>query len=196
AVGYGIRYEYGIFRQTIAGGEQVEQPDTWLRYPCPWGVPRPERLYRVRFYGRVARRRGKNRDLYDWVDTDDVLAMAYDLPVPGYRNDVVNTLRLWSAKATREIDIGRFSQGDYIDAVHEKNATENLARVLYPNDAVAVGKELRLKQEYFFVSATLQDAIRRHLAGYPTVENLAERAVFQLNDTHPAIAVAELMRLL
>src|SRR5262249_7737722 len=147
AVGYGIRYEYGIFRQTIVGGDQVEQPDTWLRSPCPWEIPRPERLYRVRFYGRVDVQRRDGRDLFEWVDSQDVMAMAYDLPVPGYKNDVVNTLRLWSAKASREIDIARFSQGDYIDAVHEKNASENLARVLYPNDQVAVGKELRLKQE-------------------------------------------------
>jgi starch phosphorylase len=125
-----------------------------------------------------------------------VHAMAYDTPVPGYRNDVVNTLRLWSARATCDFDIATFSRGDYIAAVHERSASENISRVLYPNDQVAQGRELRLRQEFFFVSATLQDAIRRHLSLFPSVKNLHEAAVFQLNDTHPAVAVAELMRLL
>jgi starch phosphorylase len=196
AMGYGIRYEYGIFRQAIAGGEQVEHPDTWLRYPNPWIVPRPESLFRVRFGGRVEARRDGEHDVREWVSADDVLAMAHDVPIPGYENDVVNTLRLWGAKATRELDVAKFSQGDYVDAMCEKTATENLARVLYPNDQVAFGRELRLKQEYFFVSATLQDAIRRHLTENKTVANLADKAVFQLNDTHGAVAVVELMRLL
>jgi starch phosphorylase len=196
AIGYGIRYEYGIFRQSIVNGAQVEQPDNWLRYPNPWEVARPERLYCVRFGGRVEVRGQDGRATFHWVDTESVMAMAYDTPVPGYRNDVVNSLRLWSAKATREFDIGTFNRGDYVAAVHDKTATENLARVLYPNDQVAVGRELRLRQEYFFVSATLQDAIRRHLTRWPTVRNLHEAAIFQLNDTHPAVAVAEMMRLL
>jgi starch phosphorylase len=193
AIGYGIRYEYGMFRQQIVGGEQVEQADSWLRYPNPWEVARPERTYRVRFGGHVQVLPDGART---WVDTHDVLAMAYDFPVPGYRNDVVNTLRLWAAKATRDFDLETFSRGDYIDAVHERNTSENLGRVLYPNDAVAQGRELRLKQEYFFVSATIQDAVRRHLGAHPSLANLAEHAVFQLNDTHPAVAVAELMRVL
>jgi starch phosphorylase len=196
AIGYGLRYEYGIFRQAIVDGAQVELPDTWLRYPNPWELPRPERIYRVHFGGRVEAQPENGRDLYRWVDTECVMAMAYDTPVPGYRNDVVNTLRLWSAKAARELDVQRFSQGDYVAAVREKDATENLTRVLYPNDQVAPGRELRLRQEYFFVSATLQDALHRHLRASATVEDLPERAVFQLNDTHPAVAVAELMRLL
>src|SRR6266545_1901609 len=196
AMGYGIRYEYGIFRQAIVGGEQEEHPDTWLRYPNPWIIPRPESLFRVRFGGRVETRRDGDRDVRVWLSTDDVLAMAHDIPVPGYQNDVVNTLRLWGAKATRELDVAKFSQGDYVEAMCEKTATENLARVLYPNDKVAFGRELRLKQEYFFVSATLQDAIRRHLAENETVATLGDKAVFQLNDTHPAVAVVELMRLL
>jgi starch phosphorylase len=196
AVGYGIRYEYGIFRQTIVDGAQVEQPDNWLRYPNPWEIERPERLYLVRFCGRAEAYHDGGRLAYRWVDTENVEAMAYDTPVPGYRNDVVNSLRLWSAKATKEFDIATFNRGDYVDAVHDKTASENLARVLYPNDQVAQGRELRLRQEYFFVSATLQDAIQRHLARHPSVSSLHEGAVFQLNDTHPAVAVAELMRLL
>jgi starch phosphorylase len=196
AVGYGIRYEYGIFRQSIVDGEQVEQPDNWLRYPNPWEVARPERLFTVRFGGRVEAEQKGGRLTFRWVDTENVMAMAYDTPVPGYRNDFVNTLRLWSAKATREFDIGTFSQGDYVAAVHDKTASENLAKVLYPNDQVAFGRELRLRQEYFFVSATLQDAIRRHLTRWPDIKNLHEAATFQLNDTHPAVAIAEMMRLL
>jgi starch phosphorylase len=196
AVGYGIRYEYGMFRQAIVNGEQVERPDNWLLYTNPWEIPRPERFFTVKFGGRVAVKDDGGRAVFDWVDTNDVHAMAYDTPVPGYRNDVVNTLRLWSARATCDFDIATFSRGDYIAAVHERSASENISRVLYPNDQVAQGRELRLRQEFFFVSATLQDAIRRHLSLFPSVKNLHEAAVFQLNDTHPAVAVAELMRLL
>ncbi len=137
SVGYGIRYEYGIFRQSIVDGAQVEQPDNWLRYPNPWEVARPERLFMVRFGGRVETVNDNGRESFKWVDTENVMAMAYDTPVPGYRNDVVNSLRLWSAKATREFDLGTFNRGDYVDAVHDKTRTENLSRVLYPNDSVA-----------------------------------------------------------
>jgi starch phosphorylase len=195
-IGYGIRYEYGIFRQTIVDGAQYEQPDNWLRYPNPWEIARPERLYMVRFGGRVESRMDHGREHFAWVDGETVMAMAYDTPVPGYGNDFVNTLRLWSAKATREFDLASFSRGDYVDSIHDKTASENLSKVLYPNDATAQGRELRLRQEFFFVSATLQDAIRRHLTGFPSVTTLHEAAAFQLNDTHPAIAVAEMMRLL
>ena len=197
AMGCGIRYEYGIFRQLIRGGQQVESPDNWLRYGNPWEIPRPEVLYPVRFYGHVApRTREDGRTVFEWRDTQVVMAMAYDVPVPGYRNDAVNTLRLWAAKASREFDLHNFNRGDYVEAVQEKNATENISRVLYPADQVVQGRELRLKQEYFFVSATLQDALRRHLKVHGTLRNLHEKAVFQLNDTHPALAVPELMRLL
>jgi glycogen phosphorylase len=196
AIGYGIRYEYGMFRQTIVDGKQVEQADNWLRYPNPWEVARPERLYRIRFGGRVDVRREGDRETFEWTDSENVMAMAYDTPVPGYGNDVVNSLRLWSAKATRDFDLTTFNRGDYVASVHDKDATENISRVLYPNDQNAEGRELRLRQEYFFVSATLQDAIRRHLTRYPSVKNLHEAAVFQLNDTHPAVAIAEMMRLL
>ena len=196
SVGYGIRYEYGIFRQSIVDGAQQEQPDAWLRYPNPWEIARPERIFLVRFGGRVDTRREGERQTFTWVDTESVIAMAYDTPIPGYHNDQINSLRLWSAKATREFDIATFNRGDYVAAIHDKIASENLARVLYPDDQTAQGRELRLRQEYFFVSATLQDAIRRHLARHPAVTNLHEAAIFQLNDTHPAVAVCELMRLL
>jgi len=197
AIGYGIRYEYGIFRQILSNGEQVEVPDSWLRYGNPWEIGRPEFLFPVKFYGTVrtgADESGRLR--FDWVDTQIINAMAYDIPVPGYKNGVVNTLRLWSAKASREFDFANFNRGDYIQSVQDKNASENLSRVLYPNDQVWQGRELRLKQEYFFVSATLQDAIRRHLKIHGSVSNLHEKAVFQLNDTHPTLAIPELMRLL
>ena len=196
-IGYGIRYEYGIFRQDLVGGAQVEVPDNWLRYGNPWEVNRPERTYAVHFGGRVIQYTGASgRFIHEWVDTQEVLAMAYDIPVPGYRSPTVNTLRLWSAKATQEFDITFFNRGDYIKAVEQKSQTENITRVLYPNDDQLAGKELRLKQEYFLVSATLQDALRRHLESHSDLYNLHDQAVFQLNDTHPALAVAELMRLL
>jgi len=197
AMGYGIRYEYGIFRQHIVGGRQLEAPDNWLRYRSPWDIPRPDFLFPVRFNGRVVSRTDENgRPVYNWVDTSTVMAMAHDFLVPGYKNGVVNTLRLWSAKASREFDFANFNRGDYIQAVQDKNASENISRVLYPNDKVLQGRELRLKQEYFFVSATLQDAIRRHIKLHGTLSNFHEKAVFQLNDTHPALAVPELMRIL
>lgn len=196
-IGYGIRYEYGIFSQEIVDGQQIEHPDNWLVYGNPWEFERPERRYSVSFGGRVVAGTGrKGQPIRSWVDTDEVLAVAYDTPVPGYGNDVVNTLRLWSAKATRAFDISYFNQGDYVKAVEEKAASESISRVLYPNDSQLAGKELRLKQEYFLVSATLQDAITRHLVDSPDLRDFHERAVFQLNDTHPAIAVAELMHLL
>jgi len=196
AIGYGIRYEYGIFRQEIVDGAQLEQPDNWLRYGTPWEVARPDQLFVVRFGGHTETGMLHGRPAVKWLESESVVAIANDVPIPGYLNNVVNTLRLWSAHASRELDLSSFNRGDYIRAVESKNSSENLARVLYPNDQVLAGSELRLKQEYFFVSATLQDAIRRHSNGHPSLDNLAEKAVFQLNDTHPAVAVAEMMRLL
>jgi starch phosphorylase len=196
-MGYGIRYDYGIFRQEIVGGTQTEAPDVWLQHGFPWEIARPERVYKVRFGGRVIQYTGSSGRLtHEWVDTQDVLAMAYDVPVPGYGNNVVNTLRLWSAKATHDFDISYFNRGDYIKAVEQKFSTENISRVLYPNDQQPAGKELRLKQEYFLVSATLQDVLSRHLRYHPDLYNLHDQAIFQMNDTHPALAVAELMRVL
>lgn len=195
--GYGIRYEFGIFRQDIVNGAQVETPDNWLHQSNPWEVARPERTFKVHFKGRVIHYTGESgRIVSEWIDTEEVLAMAYDVPVPGYKNDLVNTLRLWSAKAARDFDIHVFNQGNYLQAVEQRSYSENISRVLYPNDATPEGQELRLKQEYFLVSATLQDALRRHFEAHPDLTNLAEQAVFQLNDTHPALAIAELMRLL
>ena len=196
-MGYGIRYQYGIFRQDIVRGQQVERPDNWLRYGNPWEFERPERRYAVHFGGRVIQYTSPSgRMVCEWVDTHQVLAVAYDNPVPGYQNDVVNTLRLWSAKSTQAFELEYFNRGDYIGAVEQKAETESISRVLYPNDSQLAGKELRLKQEYFLVSATLQDALSRHLARHPDLTDLPNKAVFQLNDTHPALAVAELMRLL
>ncbi|HEY3236581.1 MAG TPA: glycogen/starch/alpha-glucan phosphorylase, partial [Polyangiaceae bacterium] len=163
-MGYGIRYEYGIFRQEITNGAQVERADNWLRYGSPWEVQRPDVLFPVQFGGRLARFTGPSgRQQSVWLEADVVMAMAYDILVPGYQNQVVNTLRLWSATASREFNFADFNRGDYIQSIQDKNATENISRVLYPNDMVVQGRELRLKQEYFFVSATLQDALRRHL---------------------------------
>jgi starch phosphorylase len=195
--GYGIRYEYGIFRQEIVGGAQVEHPDNWLAFGSPWEIARPDHVHTVQFGGRVETRRDEQgRLVFRWVDTQDVLAMAHDIPVPGYRNEHVNTLRLWAAKATREFDFADFNRGDYVEAVRAKNHSEDISRVLYPNDQVMQGKELRLKQEFFFVSASLQDALAKHLRHHDSLDSLPDQVVFQLNDTHPAIAVAELMRLL
>jgi starch phosphorylase len=197
AYGYGIRYEYGIFFQKIQNGYQVEMPDNWLRYQNPWELPRPEHLYPVKFYGRVEIGKWPDgRPRFVWLDGEEVMAMAYDTPVPGHGNNTVNTLRLWSAKATREFDLSYFNSGDYVSAVEDKNQKENITRVLYPSDNVYQGKELRLKQQYFFVSATLQDAIRRYKKTQPDMKAFPEKTVFQLNDTHPAIAIPEMMRLL
>ncbi len=197
AIGYGIRYEYGIFFQHIEDGRQVESPDNWLRSGNPWEIPRPDRLQPVHFYGRVERTMGPDgRVRHAWVDTDAVMAMAYDMLVPGYGTETVNTLRLWAAKSTREFDFHHFNSGDYIHAVQDKNDSELISKVLYPNDNLHQGRELRLKQEYFFVSATLQDVMRRHKSEGQPWEELADRVALHLNDTHPAIAIAEWMRLL
>ncbi len=198
AYGYGIRYDYGIFFQRIRDGYQVETPDNWLRYGNPWEIERPEHLYEVKFYGRVNQYSNRNGAFRcEWVDTQDVMAMAYDTPIPGYRNNTVNNLRLWSAKSTREFNLDYFNHGDYERAVSDKVHSETISMVLYPNDNVFEGRELRLKQEYFFVSATLQDIIRRYKKSHPEgFEKFPEEVAIQLNDTHPAIAIPELMRLL
>lgn len=195
--GYGIRYEYGIFFQKLIDGWQVETPDNWLRHGNPWEFPRPEHLYKVKFYGRVNRYHGEDcKDCHEWIDTEDVMAMPYDMPVPGYANKTVNNLRLWAAKSTRAFDLDFFNSGDYIGAVQHKNDSENISRVLYPSDQVKKGKELRLKQQYFFVSASLQDIIRRYEKTHKTFGQFSSKVAIQLNDTHPAIAIPELMRIL
>ncbi len=196
AYGYGIRYEYGIFFQKINDGYQVETPDNWLRYGNAWEFPRPEYLYPVRFRGRVEQytdEKGVFR--VRWVDADMVMAMAYDTPVPGYANNTVNNMRLWSAKSTREFNLDYFNTGDYEKAVADQSNSENISKVLYPKDESFKGKELRLKQEYFFVSATLQDILRRFKKTHEGFSAFPDKVAIQLNDTHPAIAIAELMRL-
>ncbi len=190
--GYGIRYEYGMFRQTVVAGRQVEVPDYWLTQGNPWEFRRPEVTYRVCFGGRVEQQGGTSV----WLDTHDVLAMAYDTIIPGYGTQATNTLRLWSARATEEIDLHAFNRGNYFAAVESKNHSENVSRVLYPDDSTPSGRELRLHQEYFFVSASLQDLIRRYLHTHDTFDRLADRISIHLNDTHPVLAVPELMRLL
>ncbi|MGD2081694.1 MAG: glycogen/starch/alpha-glucan phosphorylase [Chromatiales bacterium] len=195
--GYGIRYEFGMFTQRIEDGRQVEQPDNWLRYGNPWEFPRPEVLYPVRFYGRVDQSLDADGELrFRWVEGQQVMAMAYDMPVQGYGTDTANNLRLWSAKATREFELDYFNEGNYIEAVAEKTRSENLSKVLYPDDSSHLGRELRLKQEYFFVSASLQDILRRYLSDHACPDAIAEKVAIQLNDTHPALGIAEWMRLL
>lgn len=196
--GYGIRYEYGMFRQTIEDGNQIEQPDPWLRYGNPWEIESPDASRRVKFFGRLERHYDEAGEMQvRWVDTLDVLAVPYDLPIPGYRNDTVNTLRLWKSEATDEFNLEEFNAGSYTDAVAQKNLAEQITMVLYPNDASEAGKELRLRQQYFLASASLQDVIwrwsRDHGADF---SGFADKCVFQLNDTHPTVAIAELMRLL
>ncbi|MDQ0082630.1 MULTISPECIES: glycogen/starch/alpha-glucan phosphorylase [Variovorax] len=197
-MGYGIRYEYGMFRQRIVDGQQVETPDYWLTRGNPWEFQRPEVNYRVRFGGHVQKREGTNAPYgaADWVDTHDVLAVAYDTIIPGYGTQATNTLRLWSARATEEIDLSAFNRGNYMGAVESKNQSENVSRVLYPDDSTPSGRELRLHQEYFFCSASVQDLLRRYLRNHKTFDQLSEKVSIHLNDTHPVLAVPELMRLL
>ena len=197
-LGYGIRYRYGMFHQQIEDGFQVEEPDPWLRQGFPWEVERFEFAQTVRFGGRTeSHTDAAGRTRYRWVDTHDVLAIPFDVPVPGYRNDVVNTLRLWSAAATDEFDLEEFNAGSYTRAVATKNEAENITMVLYPNAASENGQELRLRQQYLLASASLQDMLRYHTYQHGNdVSEFAARNCIQLNDTHPAIAVAELMRLL
>ena len=196
--GYGIRYQYGMFHQRIENGYQVEEPDAWLRAGFPWEIERLEYAQTIHFGGRSVVYKDAAGDVhYDWVETQTVLAIPFDVPVPGYRNDIVNTLRLWSASATDEFDLNEFNAGSYADAVAAKNAAENITMVLYPNNETESGQELRLRQQYFLASASLQDTIRLWTAQHgEDFSNFAEKNCIQLNDTHPAVAVAELMRLL
>lgn len=196
--GYGLRYEYGMFAQEIVNGEQIEKPDHWLRNGNVWEIERPEYMTRVKFGGRTQSHideYGNKRT--SWIDTRDVLAMPFDTPVPGFKNGTVNTLRLWKATATEEFNLQEFNAGDYAEAVAQKNTAENITMVLYPNDANENGKALRLQQQYLLASASLQDVIANWVGRHGrNFSNFAEKNCFQLNDTHPSIAVAELMRLL
>ncbi len=204
--GYGIRYEFGIFDQVIRNGAQIERPEEWLRMGNPWLVPRSEYTQHVHFFGHTETVSGPNGPQVKWVGTQSVMGVPNDMPIAGYKNGTVNTLRLWSARASEEFDLEVFNAGDYERAVFDKNATESISKVLYPNDLLIVGKELRLKQQYFFVACAIADLLRRHLAqrsGHRDPESvrarlmqLPDKAAIQLNDTHPSIAIPELMRLL
>ncbi|OGV52191.1 MAG: glycogen phosphorylase [Lentisphaerae bacterium GWF2_52_8] len=197
STGFGIRYDYGMFTQSIVDGYQVEEPDNWLRRGNPWEIRRPEICKVIRFYGRTAPSRDpKKKYRREWVDTQDVMAMPYDTPIPGYDTDNVNTLRLWSAQSLCGLNLSSFNRGDYINANIEASLTENITKVLYPNDNNYEGKELRLKQQYFLVAASLQDIIGKFKYNGGKLNKLHERVSIQLNDTHPALAIPELMRIL
>jgi len=196
AHGYGIRYDYGIFHQKIKDGHQVELPDEWLKRESPWELARLEYTVKIKFYGKVKLIRDGGKLSAKWHDTQDVLAVPYDYPIPGYKNDIINTLRLWSAKSTEEFDFDYFNSGDYEQAVEQKILSENISKVLYPNDDVSRGRELRLKQEYFFVAASIADIIRRFKSENSDLKVLPKKVAIQLNDTHPSLAVPEFMRVL
>lgn len=196
SIGYGIRYNYGIFKQLIKDGYQFEQPDNWLRFGNPWEIPRPDRCYTVNFGGEVKVINENGKDYYKWVNTEQILGMAYDMPIIGYGGRTVNTLRLWSAKAVEDFSFAQFNQGDYTEAVRNKVQAENISQVLYPNDTQYLGKVLRLKQQYFFVACSLADIINRFKKEKLSFKRFPEFAAIQLNDTHPSIAIAELMRIL
>lgn len=197
AYGYGIRYEYGMFFQKIVDGGQHEVPDNWLRYQNPWEFDRQDHLHPIRYEGRVVEyvdKDGSKRSM--WVDYYEVMALAYDFPIPGYCNNTVNTMRLWSAKASRDFDLNFFNQGNYIGSVESKMKTENISKVLYPADHMLEGKELRLRQEYFLASATIQDILYRFDKKHDDLDELPDQVAIQLNDTHPVLAIPELMRIL
>ncbi len=197
AYGYGIRYEFGIFDQEIRNGYQVERPEEWLRFGNAWEIARPEYVVPVSLYGRTEHGIDANGRLrVRWVDSRHVLGMPYDVPIAGFRNDTVNTLRLWRARASEELDLADFNAGDYLSAVEDKNLSENISKVLYPNDLTVMGKELRLQQQYFFVACSIHDVVARHLKVHEGFDDFADKVAIQLNDTHPAIAIAELMRVL
>lgn len=192
ALGYGIRYDHGLFKQGIENGKQVERPEDWLSFRNPWEFERREASYRIGFGGAVSASGAEVR----WTPEEIVFAVAYDTPVVGWRGRDATTLRLWRARAMHPLSLDAFNQGDLVGAVAERNRAEAISKVLYPNDSTPVGQELRLRQEFFFTSASLQDLVNRHERQFGSLDNLAEKAAIQLNDTHPSLAVAELMRLL
>ncbi|MSU66000.1 MAG: glycogen/starch/alpha-glucan phosphorylase [Opitutus sp.] len=198
ALGYGIYYEFGLFKQTFVGGRQVEHPDNWILFGDPWEIVRPEYTQEVKLYGRVENvldDRGNYRPC--WVEAKTILGVPHDVPIAGYGTKTVNLLRLWSSKATEDFDLAAFNSGGYVEAVREKAIGETVAKVLYPNDRSEAGKELRLVQQYFFVTCSLRDIVRRHVrTPGNSWDNFADKVAVQLNDTHPAIAIVELMRML
>src|SRR5919109_480505 len=193
--GYGIRYEFGMFDQEIKGGWQIEKPDEWLRFGNPWEMPRREYWVPGGFGGRPEEHAAHGRLKVHWAPAERVIGVAYDTPIAGYGNATVNTLRLWRARASEEFDLSLFNDGDYEKAVLDKNRSETISKVLYPSDVKMFGKELRLRQQYFFVACSLHDIIRRHLVAHNTFDNFADKVAVQLNDTHPAVAIPELMRI-
>jgi starch phosphorylase len=197
ATGYGIRYEFGIFDQQIVNGYQVEQPEEWLKFGSAWEIPRPEHVVPVAIYGRTEHGTDEHGRLaVRWVDARHVLGIPYDVPIAGYRNATVNTLRLWRARASEELDLADFNAGDYLAAVAEKHLSESISKVLYPNDITVMGKELRLQQQYFFVACSIHDIVTRYRKTHDGFGAFPDKVAIQLNDTHPAIAIAELMRVL
>src|SRR5215204_121597 len=198
ALGYGIYYEFGLFKQAFVNGHQVEHPDNWIIFGDPWEIVRPEYTQEVRLYGRVENvfgDRGNYRSR--WVDTKTILGVPHDIPIAGFGNNTVNLLRLWASKAPEDFDLAAFNSGGYVDAVREKAVGETVSKVLYPNDKSEAGKELRLVQQYFFVACSLRDILRRHFrTPGNSWENFADKVAVQLNDTHPAISIVELMRIL
>ena len=192
AMGYGIRYEYGMFRQKIENGQQVERPDDWLEKGAPWEFMRPSKRFSIDFGGHIYFE-GKK---CIWNPAEKVTALAYDQMIPGYKNDSASTLRLWSAHGGESFNLEEFNRGDHLAAVATRSANQNLSRVLYPDDSTWNGRELRLRQEYFLVSASLQDILRRHFRTHGTLDNLADKVAIHLNDTHPTLAIPELMRIL
>ncbi|MEE4167048.1 MAG: glycogen/starch/alpha-glucan phosphorylase [Desulfocapsaceae bacterium] len=197
AYGYGIMYEYGLFYQQLINGYQVESPDNWMKFGTPWSFERRLPMFKVQFYGKVTTYQDKKGCYRSrWIDTQDVMALPCDMLVPGYKNDHVINMRLWTAKASRELDLTHFGEGDYIGAVQHKVSSETISKVLYPPDHNYAGQELRLRQQYFFVAATFQDIMRRYKKKNKTFAKFHDRVAVQLNDTHPAIAIPELMRLL
>jgi starch phosphorylase len=198
AIGYGIHYEFGLFKQEFVNGKQVEHPDAWMRDGSPWKIARPSYRQKIHLYGRSVQ---KFDDLgnphYEWVDTKCLLGLPWDIPIVGYESHTVNVLRLWQAQADEDLNLQIFNDGGYIDAIREKAMAETVSKVLYPNDSTESGKELRLVQQYFFVACSLADIIRRFKNGYnlPWSE-FPSKAAIQLNDTHPAVAIPELMRIL
>ncbi len=197
AYGMGIRYEYGMFHQKIEDGQQVEKPDNWLKYPNPWEIARPQYAIKVPFGGVVnSYRDDRGRLRYKWETQDYVLAMPYDTPIPGYKNNTVNNLRLWSAKSNDEFGLEYFNSGDYLSAIKDQELSESISKVLYPNDSSVNGKELRLKQQYFLCRASLYDIIRRYKKTHSDLTKLHTKVAIQLNDTHPAVAIPEMMRVL
>ena len=196
AIGYGIRYDFGLFRQIIQHGWQQEYPDEWLSFGNPWEFQRPEVVYQVHFGGHVEHVDDRGRDRATWHPGETVQAVAYDTPIVGWRGQHVNALRLWSARSPDPLRLDAFNTGDYLGAIAEEARAESICKFLYPNDESAAGRELRLRQEYFFVSASLQDLVKRHLSADGQLRSLAQKAAVQLNDTHPSLAVTELMRIL